>query len=98
MPEVENPVRRASHKARPENYIRFALDEWPQQRRIFRRIVLQVSVLNNYVVPCRLADSPVQGRSLTHVSGLQKYSHPRMPGLQLGENFPRTVVRTVVHA
>src|ERR1700693_869784 len=47
MPKVEHPVRSASHKPRPKNHIRLALNERSQQGGVFRWIVLQVGILNN---------------------------------------------------
>jgi len=84
------------NKTRSENHICLALDK-PQQIRIIRRIVFQVCVLNNYVLPRRLADGAVQSRSFTHISGLKKHAQTRIRGLQLGQNLPGPINRTIVH-
>src|SRR5690348_15394423 len=98
MPEVKHTVRPCAEKARAVNHVSLALEKRLQQSRIFRWIVLQVSILNDDEIAGGFLNATAQGRAFAHILRLQKDPDLRMFSLQLGKNFARSVARSVVHA
>src|ERR1700730_9829607 len=98
MPEVEYPMRPATQKTRTVNHIGFSLDQRLEQVGIVGRVVLEVSILNEYKISCGFLDAPSEGRAFSHVLRLQQNPEAGVSSLQLGQNFARSVARTIVHA
>src|SRR6266853_4587815 len=98
MPKVKNPMRSAAEKTRAINHVGFALDQRLEQGRVVVRVVLEVSILDEYKVSRGLLYAPSQGRSLSHVLRLQQHPEIGVLTLQLRQNFPGAVAGTIVHA
>ena len=67
MPEEKHPMRIAAHKARSKDYIRKTADHRLEQIIIFIRIIFQIGILYDQVIPLRLRNSSVKRGSFTHV-------------------------------
>jgi len=98
MPKVKDPMRSAAEKTRAVNHVGFALDQRLEQVRVVVRVVLEVSILDQYKISRGHLYAPSQGRSLPHVLRLQQHSKVGVLTLQLCQNFPGAVARTIVHA
>jgi hypothetical protein len=97
VPEVQNAVRSGAQETRAAYYVGFALHQGIEKQRIIRGIVFQISILDNHEISRGLLNSAALRRSLAHVPRLKKNLNLRMLTLQLGENFARSVTRSIVH-
>src|SRR5580692_2844405 len=96
MPEIKDAMRSGAQKARTVNHISIALHERTKQQRIISRIVFQVRILDYHEVSSGLLNSAAQCRAFAHIPRLQKYPDLRILRMQAGENFLRTVLRSVI--
>ena len=98
VPEIKHAMWTGADKARAVNHVGFTVDQRFKEGRIIRRIVLEISVLNNDKIAGSLLDAAPERRSLAQIARLQKDTEVLMLALELGENVPGTIGRTVIHA
>lgn len=67
VPKVEHPVFLRTDKTRAKNGISFSTEDRVQQNRIFRGIILQIGILNDDNIRCRLGDARAQCRAFSLV-------------------------------
>jgi hypothetical protein len=108
VPEEQNAPRRAG-EARAVDDVGLAIEDGLQELRVFRRVVLQIRVLDEDDLARRRLDSVADRGSLAAIGGVHKEAQlvdrPLLPGLcrhsigpqaELSEHRVRAVDRAVV--
>ena len=87
-----------TEEARAIDHVSFALKKRLQEERIFCRVVLEVCVLNDDEIASSFRNPPAEGRALSLVLRLKEHSYLWVRSQEVGEDFARTVSRTVIDA
>src|SRR5579871_2979802 len=91
-------MRAASQESRAEDYVGLAFEDGRQQRIVFTRIVFQIGILDNHIVPGALFDRAPNGRPLALVPIMVEDLDIRVAALDLlSQQVPRSVGRAIVH-
>src|SRR5207249_6762901 len=97
MPEVEHATLAHDHEPRAIDYIGFAIEQRPQQAPILTRVIFQIRVLDDAVIPARLLDSRTDRRSFATVAVLADQPDLRVARGHLSHNVARAIGRTVIN-
>src|SRR5215831_5082375 len=96
MPKVNDAMRSAAQEPGTENDVGTILQNRFKKDRVFIRVILQVGVLNDHYVSCRVLETSAQSCAFPKIAFLQyDFIHPsgRFPF----EKFSCPISRTIVH-
>ncbi len=103
MPKKQHPVRAAARETRAIDHIGQPFFDRLEQRRIVRRIIFQVGILNQHDFAGHMAERGFERRALALIARLEKNSdliewilRPLILFLQARENLTAPILRAIV--
>jgi len=96
VPEGQHAGLLAGQVAGAEYGVGVPVQKRPQQARVFRRVVLEVGVLDDGEISAGLLDGRAHGGAFALVHGMAEQPDGGVLGGQAGENIPSAVGRAVV--
>src|SRR5690606_21868959 len=99
MPEEENSMGIAPDKSRTVNHISPVIQYGPKQNIVLMRVVFQVRILNDYIIPGCLPDTGAQGRPFPLIISMREesYIHFRMLIPVILHRLNRVVGGAIIH-